>query len=47
MEIKGKTRRVSTLMLVDDTGARLEVSVWDAAHSLVKDIPLGEGRVSH
>ena len=43
VDAKGKVRHVSQLVLVDDTDARLEVSVWDAAYDMVQHIPVGEG----
>ena len=40
---EGTARMVAQMELVDDSGASVDVSVWDDAFKLIKDIPCGEG----
>lgn len=39
----GQQRKVAALFLVDDTNATVEIHVWDAAITAVRDIPVGHG----
>jgi len=43
LAVAGRNRVVANLELVDDSGAKIEVSVWDAAYKLLAHIPVGEG----
>lgn len=43
VETGGKTFHVAQMDIVDDTGGKIEMSVWDKAYDVVKQIPDGEG----
>ena len=43
VQVAGKTRTVSSLELVDETQAAVEIHVWDDALAMVGNIPIGRG----